>query len=139
MSNDKYRQKLSVSSDSTTWPLSNTQDSSKIESEPTTKRWTHAELGIPKRFNILNHTIKVFLDPTPDVGKVGDADFSTNVIRIFVSGISRDVILHTYFHEVIHFVLHYAGRPDLTEDEVLVDVVGGLLAQVLASSTTDND
>ena len=95
-----------------------------------TSPWTHASLGLPHFIEIFGHRIEVVIDHTRDVGKFGDADFSMNLIRLFVSGVCKDVILHTYWHEVVHFILHYAGRPDLTDDETLVDVLGGLLAQV---------
>ena len=110
-----------------------------------TNRWDHASLGIPTVVEILGHDIEVVIDHTVDVGKFGDSDFSLNLIRIFVAGCSRDVILHTYWHEVTHFLLHYAGQSDLTTDEVLVDTLGGLLYQVAKchglhpASTTDND
>ena len=109
------------------------------------KRWTHAELGLPHSFKLFGHTIKVVIEHTSDVGKFGDSDFGTNTVRLFPTGCSRDVILHTYWHEVTHFLLHYSGHPDLSDDEVLVDVLGGLLAQVqsyhtiLPSSTSDTD
>jgi hypothetical protein len=121
--------------DSTILPSSSTLDSWKPVSVPTTNPLTHAELGIPERFQILCHTVEVIIDETDDVGRFGDSDFATNRIRLFVSGSNRDVILHTYWHEVTHFLLHYAGHSELSDDEVLVDVLGGLLAQVLASSS----
>ena len=90
----------------------------------------HASLGIPESFQLLGHTIKVIIEDTTDVGKFGDADFNLNIIRLFPAGTVRDVIRHTYFHEVVHFLLHYSGHPELAEDEVLVDVLGGLIAQL---------
>lgn len=132
-------------SERTTSDLRSTPDYLKNESESMTKHWTHAELGLPVRFQLLGHTIEVVIENVSDVGKVGDSDFDLDLIRLFPTGCCRDVVLHTYWHEVTHFLLHYSGRPDLSEDEVLVDTLGGLLAQVVAdhglhpSSTTDTD
>jgi hypothetical protein len=110
-----------------------------------TKHWTHAELGLPNSFQLMGHTISVVIENVNDVGRFGDSDFTTNTIRLFPANCDRQVILHTYWHEVTHFLLHYAGQPDLSADEVLVDVLGGLLAQVvsfhqpLLASTNDTD
>lgn len=145
MNNDSFKEIPLPSSEEMISRLNNTYANLKPVSKPTMKHWTHAELGIPVEFQLLNHTIKVVIEEVSDVGKFGDADFALNTIRLFPTGCSRDVVLHTYWHEVTHFLLHYAGHPDLSEDEVLVDVIGGLLAQVVSylpapvASTNDND
>jgi hypothetical protein len=103
-----------------------------------TRRWTHAELDIPTQFEVLNHQFQVLLDHTPDTGMDGLTDFGNNTIRLFTQGNSRSALIHTYYHELGHVLLYYAGHPALSEDETLVDVLGGLLAQVIGSSTSSD-
>ena len=89
-------------------------------------------LGIPSSFTVLNHNIRVKEIPAlPDIGRYGDWDSDRNEIRIFTHGVCDDVILHTYYHELMHCLLDKAGYPDLSNDEVMVDQLGGLLAQYL--------
>ncbi len=93
------------------------------------------DLGIPTEFEALSHTIKVVEYPRiPDVGKYGDWDHSNNEIRLFTKGVCDSVIIHTYYHELIHCLFDLAGRSDLSGDETLVDIMGGLLAQALKTS-----
>ena len=134
MSNYWLKEMSYEKSQETTLPLKNTQDCLKNASSSTTRPWTHADLGIPTTFQILGHEVTVLLVEIDDIGKFGDSDMALNTIRLFTSGSCRDVILHTYWHEVTHFLLHYAGRSDLSEDESLVDVLGGLIKQVLSTS-----
>ena len=145
MNNEPFLKIPLPSSDSMISDLKNTLPDLKDESIYTMRLWNHAELGIPRSFQMLGHTINVVIDLAEDVGKFGDSDFALNQIRLFPTGCSRTAVLHTYWHEVTHFLLHYAGHQELSEDEVLVDVLGGLLAQVVAyhyaplSSTNDTD
>ena len=81
---------------------------------------------LPKEFNLYNHTIKVRCNPSPlPIDRHGDADYST----LYTHDACAEVVAHTFYHELTHFLLHYAGRDDLSEDETLVDTIGGLLAQ----------
>lgn len=85
---------------------------------------------IPNQFNLYNHEINVEYCPQPtDVDASGIADYRKNKIRLYTYDQCQDSIEHTFYHELVHFLLYYAGRPDLAEDETLVDVLGGLLAQ----------
>ena len=89
-----------------------------------------------RTFNLLNHTISVKCYPiTPDADNYGVADYAKNEIRLYTQGVDPSVIDHTFYHELVHFLLHYAGRDDLSEDETLVDTVGGLLAQYEATKS----
>ena len=145
MNKDPFQRVPSPNSVTMTTHSKSTLDYSKPESVSTMKSWTHAELGIPRSIKILSHTIDIVIVDTSDLDRFGDSDFATNTIRLFPSGCKRDVIRHTYWHEVTHFLLHYAGYPELCSDEVLVDVLGGLLTQVVAcppdtqTSTNDTD
>lgn len=85
---------------------------------------------IPYEFELFNHKIKVKKYPAlVEVGKYGDADYAACELRLFTNGCDPSVVEHSFYHELVHFLLHYAGRGDLADDEVLVDTLGGLLAQ----------
>ena len=59
----------------------------------------------------------------------GSCVYHRNQILLTTEDIPDAVRHHTFCHELVHFLFHYAGRDDLAGDETLVDVVGGLLAQ----------
>ena len=93
-------------------------------------------LGIPSTFMVLNHHIVVKEIPNlPEMSKYGDWDADLNEIRLFTQDVCDDVILHSYYHELAHCLFDRAGRTDLSEDEVLVDLIGGLLAQYYTTSS----
>ena len=87
---------------------------------------------IPNQFRLLNHEINVQYHPAnTDVDAHGVSEYPRDAIRLYTYGANGDTIEHTFYHELVHFLLYYAGRPDLAEDESLVDVLGGLLAQYM--------
>lgn len=90
---------------------------------------------MPTSFELLNHTIEVGYSPALDyAGEYGSAHYAQNTICLGVDEkISPTVVHHTFCHELVHFLFHYAGRDDLAEDEILVDTIGGLLAQYEAT------
>lgn len=89
---------------------------------------------VPRQFRLLNHIVRVKENPTrSDSGAYGVADYPTNEIRLYTQEVADSVIYHTFCHELVHFLLHYAGRDDLASDEQLVDTLGGLLAQYEAT------
>ena len=97
-------------------------------------------LGIPSNFSALGHTISVLeVANLSGTGSYGDWDQNLNEIRLFTKGVCDSVIVHSYYHELVHCLLCLAGRQDLSGDEALVDVLGGLLAQVIATSASCND
>lgn len=71
--------------------------------------------------------------PITDMDKYGVAEYPINEIRLYTVGLPNSVEHHTFCHELVHFLLHYAGRDDLADDETLVDTLGGLLAQYEAT------
>lgn len=92
-------------------------------------------LGIPSTFKVHSQTIRVV--EVPDlVGseKYGDWDNSTNEIRLFTKGVCDDVIIHTYYHELIHCLFDKSGYSSDGEDETKVDQLAGLLAQIIQTS-----
>jgi hypothetical protein len=87
-------------------------------------------LGIPSEFQCLNHTIKVTEVPDlPELGKYGDWCADTNEIRLFTQGVCPDMITHSFYHEVVHCLLERSAHQELSQDEQLVDLLGGLIAQ----------
>jgi len=46
---------------------------------------------------------------------------------------------HTYFHELVHCILHTIGRTKLSDDEELVDMVAGLLHQSVKTAVYPNN
>lgn len=91
-------------------------------------------LGIPNRFNLLNHTIYVKEIPDiPEAGSYGDYDADLNIIRIFTSKVADDVIIHTFYHELVHCLEDKGSVHDCDNEEVRCDVLGGLLAQYMTT------
>lgn len=90
---------------------------------------------MPTEFNLYNHTVRVKENPAHDHDSeaYGVADYKANEIRLYVDRVDPSIVEHTFYHELIHFLLHYAGRDDLAGDETLVDTLGGLLAQYEAT------
>ena len=90
---------------------------------------------MPSEFNLFNHTVRVKENPTHDshTDAYGVADYKANTITLYVDRVDPTIVAHTFYHELVHFLLHYAGRDDLASDETLVDTVGGLLAQYEAT------
>lgn len=112
-----------------------TLSQSKEQLKHTTNSSKLRALKIPEYINVLNHTVHIKEIPNlPEVGKYGDWDADRCEIRLFTEGVADSVILHTYYHELVHCLLEYSGYPDLSADEVLTDHLGGLLAQALAST-----
>ena len=89
---------------------------------------------MPTSFKLLNHTVRVKENPAPITDdKYGVAVYPKNEIHLYTQELSDSVAHHTFCHELAHFLFHYAGRSDLADDEILVDTIGGLLAQYEAS------
>lgn len=87
-------------------------------------------IGIPSSFKCLGHTVKIKEIPDlPDVGRHGDWCEDTNEIRLYTHGVDDSLILHSFYHELMHCLLNRAGYTELSADETLVDIVGGLLGQ----------
>lgn len=92
--------------------------------------------GIPKQFQLFNHTIVVKI-VTPKKWKHGKNNVGIWIpdkyrIEIIssVKGSNRQQI---WAHEAIHAILDLAGYENLSYDEVLVDRLAHLLAQMLTT------
>ena len=90
--------------------------------------------NVPTSFKLFNHNIKVKENATDlPFDRSGDVSMSSNVITLYTHECEASVVEHIFYHELVHLLLYYAGRDDLSKDEVLVDILGGLLAQYEAT------
>ena len=100
---------------------------------------------IPKSFKLLSHTIKVEIVDHDRLcsNNVGLACYSDHKI-ILRSGKDNGENLETFFHEVMHFVLRHIGitKQDgtpLYTDEVSVDLMGEMMAQIISTMEYQED
>lgn len=89
---------------------------------------------IPRRFKAMNHTINVVRIPLKKWKWDDWAYWDSSNMQILVCQGKASVAFHSFCHEVTHCLCELAGRPDLSENEGLVDVLGGLLAQALSTA-----
>jgi hypothetical protein len=90
---------------------------------------------IPKRFKLMGHTINVVLVPLKQWKWDEDfAHWDIERLEIQVCKGRKSIELHKFYHEVMHAMLEMAGRNDLSENETLVDTLGGLMAQFALTS-----
>jgi aspartate carbamoyltransferase catalytic subunit len=94
---------------------------------------------VPKSFKIMAHTINVRIVSKKDWEALTDKyeELEDSVAwwiaadnLIVIMRQSNTQMLHCFFHELSHAVLHYMNSP-LTHNEEFVDQMGGLLAQVM--------
>lgn len=92
--------------------------------------------GIPRTFQLAGHTIEVRLVP-PKKWKHGKdcvGIWLPDVYRIEMrSGLRGSNRQQVFTHELIHAMLDIAGHDDLSRDEQLVDRLGHLLQQAMAT------
>lgn len=90
---------------------------------------------IPARFELLGSTItvKVRDDLYDEAECYGRWTPSKHLIELQEVGpdVTKTFQLQTFWHEVMHAVFDNIGRPELSEDEALVDLVGQCIHQVL--------
>ena len=72
-------------------------------------------------------------------GAYGFWDPKQTTITLVAHGVDDSMLIHTFHHELAHAILFYAGREDLSNDETLTDVIGGLLAQYSQTSVFSDD
>ena len=105
--------------------------------------------NIPSSFELWGQTIKVELDPgmhhNEDINGCADYRLSKIILqpRSEQTPMTEDAQLHTFFHELTHFILYCAGEdnfdPPLHKREYLVDRIAGLLHQAIKSMKWDED
>jgi predicted SprT family Zn-dependent metalloprotease len=92
---------------------------------------------IPRSFWLMGQKITVsFSDKlATDNGALGQSFFNSNTIKIQrPTGsfeISNDQLELTFYHELVHFILHTMGQNELNNNEQFVDMFGNLLVQFL--------
>jgi len=94
--------------------------------------------AIPKSFELLGHTIKVVWKETPrnEAGDKCDGLWDINKLTIFLDSKQLPTMKrHSFWHEVGHAILDLCGYTQLSENEDLVDTLGGALAQIDATRT----
>lgn len=95
---------------------------------------------IPERFSLMNRDYTVrHSTPAEDAAfnkmeedgegrLMGLCDFDEARV-ILAKHKNRESFEHTFFHELAHGLLTAIGRPELAEDEALVDAIGAALHQ----------
>lgn len=91
---------------------------------------------VPEAFEMYGSTIKV--KRVPDSGMQSNTEYANwNALDQTIEiryGITPDQARHSFLHEWFHAAFEAAGYPKLSTDEVLVDTMAGLLAQMLKTA-----
>lgn len=89
---------------------------------------------IPSSFKVIGHTVKVHVVP-PSKWAYPDcvAFFEPEKSRIYIKKRSYALNRQAFWHEAVHAALSAINHP-LYEDEIFVDNLGGLLAQIMESA-----
>lgn len=115
----------------------------KNELEPTTRSSESLvqranRLGIPSKIQILNHQIKVKIHTEPleeDDEKIyGKWNTPELTIHIFAGNVPDSLLLHTYYHELIHAIANLNGQSKLDSNEDQIDQIAGCLAQAVSTA-----
>lgn len=86
-------------------------------------------MKIPRSFELQGRTIRVI--PKEIAGDaVGLWDARRDEITL-LPGLPKDLSYASFLHEFCHAAFDALGRPDLSEDEKLVDGLAGLVHQML--------
>ena len=99
---------------------------------------------IPKRFKLLGQTIEVSLVDhiASQNGTLGEARTTQNSILLqkSVDGfpLPESQRLHIFWHEAIHHVLEAMGQHELTSEEPFVDLLAGMIHQVVTTMEYDD-
>jgi hypothetical protein len=95
---------------------------------------------IPKRFKLLGQTIEVELVPhiASHNGTLGEARAIQNNILLQenVDGfpIPESQRLHIFWHEAVHLMLGAMGQEELAGEEAFVDLMAGMIHQVISTA-----
>jgi len=88
---------------------------------------------IPSSFQLLGHTIEVLQEEklTASDGTECDGLWTHDKLTIQLKAdLKPSLKVHTFFHEVTHAIFDLCGYEKLSDDEDLVDSLGGALAQI---------
>lgn len=94
---------------------------------------------IPNKINIIDSEFKVkFVDDfLSDTGNFGTASMYKEQIILSnpTESITENTIVETFYHEVLHVILHKLGYDELTTNEQFVDQVATCLNQAFKEMT----
>ncbi len=100
-------------------------------------------MRIPSRFNLLGREIQVVFDNKTcgDRKCLGSAylDFDKILLADEKEGIKlpSSLIEHTFVHEALHHFLNALGEDKLGDNEKFVDILSGMIHQMLTTSKYD--
>jgi hypothetical protein len=86
---------------------------------------------IPKTYTQFGRTIKVRPGTTGDLCAYnGSASPDRNLI-VLDKELERGILEHVYIHEALHIMMNLMSRQDLYTDENFINVLSGLIHQML--------
>lgn len=95
------------------------------------------KIAIPKSFELHGHRIRVYREPKVAVkeGALGVTYPEANEIYVTsLPGTPEEQIEHTFFHELMHMIMHHMGERDLYENEKFIDMCAGFIHQALKTA-----
>jgi len=104
---------------------------------------------IPQSFSVLGHTYKVVIDNEHCHKNecLGMFDDKTNTIYLAEKykspkgrwlSYKKDIVEHTFYHELVHCILINMGEMKLYENERFVDSFGGILHQIMLTQNGES-
>lgn len=113
------------------------------------------KLNIPKNFTLLGHkyTVVIKKDLFETEACYGNADEDLKLIQLqdvgvvtrkyeengktveTVMTITEQMVIETFFHEVMHIIFDAMGEEELSENEKLVNILGKAWLEIYLSST----
>lgn len=101
-----------------------------------------SEFKVPIRFKLMGYTIEVEIKEllSENHDAVGASLFRRNKIEIQDTDMldrPKCKAEKTFIHEVLHWVLYVMGEDELKDNERFVDIMAGLLHQVLTTMEYD--
>lgn len=114
-------------------------------------------INIPKYFTLLGHKYDVIIkkDLFETEGCYGNADEDLKLIQLQDVGvvkrkyedngktiehdvtITEEMVIETFFHEVVHIILDASGEEELSENEKFVNIMGKCWLEIYLSSVYD--
>jgi len=93
---------------------------------------------IPKKIMLAGMTIEVIFDKTLWATKrvVAEARYNEQLIVIDPTVLTREGIIQTYYHELLHHIFFILNEDTLRTNEKLVDTIAHLVHQAAQSTET---
>ena len=94
------------------------------------------KIKIPSSIELGGLTIKTIIDDTMirDRNRVGEANYSKQLIALDSSMTPDETLHQAYIHELLHWIFFILNEDELKENEKLIDVMAHLLHQSLKSA-----